>query len=144
MIRINRCFLWPLRFRSISLTVFGFTLNFVDIFLDIHLKCLYSNRLMTQAIHRRLELIQLMITWLSRNRPRINSWLKCIPQVLIQMDSWLKCFPIFRFKSTRLKRKAFHFECTHDSTQSHTHVWCLHTKVFAQGCINRSQSAYIS
>ena len=68
------------------------------------------NQLMTQAVSRRHESIQLMT--------QVDS------QVLIQIDSWLKMLPDFSIQiNSLLKRKTFDSESTHDSTLSQTHAW---------------------
>ena len=96
-----------LGFQSILLTFFGLSLHFVNLFLGIWLMCLYLNQLVTQAAFQELT---------------HNSWLKWIPQVLIQIDLLLKVILIFFIQiNSWPKHKAYHSESTHDLTLSHTH-----------------------
>ena len=118
MIRINRWFRWPFgaftqfrwlfwvstQFRSF----WGLALKFRWLFGGHSTSALNSNQLITHH-----EILSRPNPWperLSRNWLKINSWLKWIPQLLIQIDSWLK-------------RKAFDSELARDWTLSHTQVW---------------------
>ena len=119
MIRINCWFRVSfLNFQSISLISFGVSLNFVDLLMGFHFTKFRQPFLgIRQApwFESAHDSSSISKTWIdsthdSTGFPAINSissWLKCIPQVLMQIDSWPRVLPHFLFKST------------HDSSENH-------------------------
>ena len=82
------------------------SLNFVDLFLGIPLKCLDSNHLMAQA-YRRLE--------------SINSWLSSLPGIDSESTHDSSGFPRYWFRLTHDSEcfLIFLFKSTHDSSEKH-------------------------